>query len=69
MPGSAFNGCEKCECDEIGTDPSSLQGENYVCNRTTSQCACKPHRIGLKCETCGAGKICTKGFFLSSKKI
>lgn len=55
MPGSAFNGCEKCICDEIGTTEDSLQGGNYVCNRTTSQCSCKPHRIGLKCESCGAG--------------
>ena len=55
MPKNSFDGCEKCECDSIGTNPNTLVEGNYICNQTTSQCECKKNRIGIKCESCAAG--------------
>lgn len=57
-------GCQKCSCDPIGTNPGTLQAGNYVCNPLTSQCTCNKNRIGLRCETCAVGF-----FFLNLNNI
>ena len=41
-------GCTPCECNLAGS-------ANLVCNKTTGQCPCKEHSLGLQCDTCPSG--------------
>ena len=41
-------GCRSCECNNAGSS-------NLVCEKTTGQCSCKTHSLGLQCDTCPSG--------------
>ncbi|XP_062523104.1 uncharacterized protein LOC134197769 [Corticium candelabrum] len=50
LQATSVDGCEDCECDLNGSDPSF----NGACN-STGYCNCKPNVFGKKCDQCEAG--------------
>ncbi|XP_062516001.1 laminin subunit beta-2-like [Corticium candelabrum] len=50
LQATNVDGCDDCECDSTGSDPSF----NGACN-STGYCNCKPNVVGKKCDQCEVG--------------
>uniref|UniRef100_A0A1I7VMW8 Laminin alpha 1 chain n=1 Tax=Loa loa TaxID=7209 RepID=A0A1I7VMW8_LOALO len=48
-----FPQCELCNCDLLGTDPTTCKDGACLCDEI-GQCSCKKNVIGLKCDSCDA---------------
>ncbi|XP_077013931.1 usherin [Tamandua tetradactyla] len=47
---SAIDVCKPCDCDQIGTKPTTL-----LCDQIGGQCDCKRHVSGRQCNQCQVG--------------
>ncbi|XP_060897032.1 usherin [Labrus mixtus] len=54
LKASNPNGCERCNCSDIGIISTSAGGDPS-CNQDTGQCQCKPHVTGVSCDRCEFG--------------
>uniref|UniRef100_A0A3Q3EF52 Usher syndrome 2A (autosomal recessive, mild) n=1 Tax=Labrus bergylta TaxID=56723 RepID=A0A3Q3EF52_9LABR len=54
LKASNPNGCERCNCSDIGIISTSAGGDPS-CKQDTGQCQCKPHVTGVSCDRCEFG--------------